>query len=225
VVTAVLATWLARASFLLLVGSSILLLGAIGFERTGGFGWVILLPAAWMGALAHGLAWWVLHRVADADPSRRVLDAVGGSAGGLVLGAIAMAVATPAGWTFLFFAFPYAPWLFGPAVFLHARLFHAASGDLPGGSHAHLIRAGSLALAAVALLGIAAQGFFLGMDSALLSAIAQDRIAFRLILWSFFPYPAGLTAVGYALAWWGWSGIAADLRGEEPSRGGPQGAP
>ena len=99
------------------------------------------------------------------------------------------------------------PLLFGPVVLVHARLFLSAAAGLPPGGERTLIHLGSLVLIILSLLGILGQLVHLAIGTEDLTRMLGGDGASVLTQWSFFPYPAGLTVLGYALAWWGWSAL------------------
>ena len=199
--------WLSRASFLLASGSALLLLGAIAFARAEALGGVLLLTATWFAVILHGLGWYVLYVGVPPEANGRAIHALGGSAVLFLVGLVAMAALAPPSWTLLFFAFPYVPLLFGPVVLVHARFFLSAAASLPPGGERTLIHLGSLVLVVLSLLGIVGQIVHMAGGMEDLTRALGGGGARVLTLWTFFPYPAGLTVFGYALAWWGWSAI------------------
>ncbi|MGQ0796548.1 MAG: hypothetical protein ACT4OI_01595 [Methanobacteriota archaeon] len=217
--------WLSRASFLFACGSALLLLGAIVFARAAAFGGAILLTVTWFAVIVHGLGWYVLYEGAPRGADGRAIHALGGSAVLFLVGLVAMAALAPPDWTPLFFAFPYVPLLFGPVVLVHARLFLSSAASLPPGHEQTLIRAGSLVLIVLALVGIAAQLVHLAIGVQDLARMLGGDGASIVTQWTFFPYPAGLTVVGYALAWWGWSAIGARERDAAGPGPAPQASP
>ena len=211
--------WLSRASFLLVSGSALLLLGAIAFARAEAIGGVLLLTTTWFVVILHGLGWYVLYEGVPPESNGRAIHALGGSAVLFLVGLVAMAALAPPSWTLLFFAFPYVPFLFGPVVLVHARLFLSAAAGLPPGDGRTLIRVGSLVLIVLSLLGILGQLVHLAIGTEDFARMLGGDGASVLTQWSFFPYPAGLTVLGYALAWWGWSALG--LRDRLVSGPGP----
>ncbi len=200
--------WLSRTAFYLTSGSALLLFGAVAFAR-GSFLGCFLFVAAWFGAILHALGWFHLYAAGSLDPGGRATHAAGAVVFAFLAGIVAMAIAVPTGWELLFFALPYVPFVFGPIVLVHARLFLSFPGELRGNWEPRVVRVGCFILVALAALGVAGQ---LGHLAIGLDAMSNPTVTF----WTFFPYPAGLTALGYALVWWGWSGAAARARREAP---------
>ena len=91
--------WLSRASFLLVSGSALLLLGAIAFARAEAIGGVLLLTTTWFVVILHGLGWYVLYEGVPPESNGRAIHALGGSAVLFLVGLVAMAALAPPSWT------------------------------------------------------------------------------------------------------------------------------
>lgn len=128
-----------------------------------------------------------------------------GTVVGFLAGVFLVGVTLPRESDWLFAALPYLPFVFAPVVLVHAHLFLSAAVDLPHDGDRWLVRAGSHLLILVALAGV------FGESIHALAGFSGVRLSFgdgAFFLWTFVPYPAALTSVGYALVWCGWGAIS-----------------
>lgn len=211
--------WLARVSVFFAMGSGILLLGAVAFTRDGWIGFGFLLVLGWTGAAVHFLGWYVLVVGAYVDPAGRAIRAAGGTVVGFLVGLLAVAVLLPRELGWLFAALPYLPFVFGPVVVVHARLFLSFSDELPEGRDRWFVRTGSDLLIGLAAVGAFGQWMFSIAGADVVGVVAGDNVLRHVLHWIFFPYPAGLTALGYALVWSGWGAVAAREGASRVERG------
>jgi hypothetical protein len=91
-------------------------------------------------------------------------------------------------------AFPYHPAVFAPVVLCHAFIFNGYSRFVPEGWPRKIVRTGVLALTVAAAVGLA--GF--------LASYEQIPMTSEAYWWTVLPFPAGSTAIGYALVFLGW---------------------
>lgn len=200
--------WLARVSVFFAIGSGIILLGAVAFTRDGWIGFGFLLVLGWTGATVHLLGWYQLCVAGYLDPGGRAIRAAGGTVVGFMAGLVAAAVLLPRQLGWLFAALPYLPFVFAPGVIVHARLFLSFSDDLPEGRDRWLVRTGSNLLIGLAAVGAVGQWIFSIAGADVVGFVAGHNLLRHVLHWTFFPYPAGLTAFGYALVWSGWGAVA-----------------
>jgi len=216
---------LPRAAFLLGAGSMVLLLGAIAFARGGLAGCGLLLAATWFATIFHGLGWYLLYGEGADGSTGRGVHTIGASVVLFLAGLVAIAALSPVEMDLLLLAFPYVPLLFAPVVLVHASVFLSLANGLTKGTEGTLVRLGAIALIVPAILGLAGQAAHAAVGAGTLAEALGAEEARQLMLWTFFPYPAGLTVFGYALVWWGTSAHARRSRSEGGPVGAPQGVP
>jgi hypothetical protein len=150
-------------------------------------------------------AWAVLYKGSSTDPTHRAGAVFALSVGAFIVGLGSSALWFP--WMLFIFAlsFPYVPSVFGPVVILHALLFRSYAHDLAGGSAARSIRLGTTVLLVVAFIALTGQAFLGLAGPVFLVTWWTLPLAREVLAWLVFPLPAGLTGIGYALVFRGWS--------------------
>ena len=91
-------------------------------------------------------------------------------------------------------AFPYHPAVFAPVVLCHAFIFNGYSRFLPEGLPRQIVRIGALALTVAATVGLVG----------LLASYEHLPMTSEAYWWTVLPFPAGSSAIGYWLVFFGW---------------------